>query len=158
MKNSPIGHDTSIGGWPWTEDTHSWIEPTSLSICALRITGYGTHERVGEGVRLLMDRQLSSGGWNFGNTTVFGTEFAPMPESTGLALSALLGSVNKQDVSRSIDYLKGSVETLTTPLSLGWAILGLAAWGKRPRNANALIDRCLTLQNRYGFYDTALSA
>lgn len=155
-KDSPIGHDPSIRGWPWTEGTHSWVEPTSLFIAALTIAGYGTHERVGEGVRLLMDRQLASGGWNYGNTTVFGTELAPMPESTGLALSALLGSVQKQDVSRSIDYLKGSLETLTTPLSLGWAILGLAAWGERPRNANALIDRCFTLQDRYGMYDTSL--
>jgi hypothetical protein len=103
-----------------------------------------------------MDRQLASGGWNYGNTTVFGTELAPMPESTGLALSALWGSVKNQEVSRSIDYLKGSVNTLTTPLSLGWAVLGLAAWGERPRDADARIDRCLALQGRYGLYDTSL--
>jgi hypothetical protein len=154
--DSPAGHDPWIKGWPWTAETHSWVEPTSLSIAALRIEGYGAHERVGEGIRLLMDRQLASGGWNYGNTTVFGTELAPMPESTGLALSALLGVVKEKDVSRSIDYLKGSVETLKTPLSLGWALLGLAAWGMRPRNANALIDRCLNRQGHYGMYDTSL--
>lgn len=156
IKDSPVGHDPSIKGWPWTEETHSWVEPTSLSIAALTTEGYRTHERVGEGVRLLMDRQLLSGGWNSGNTTVFGTELAPLPESTGLALSALSGVVDRQDVSRSIDYLKGRVQTLTTPLSLGWTVLGLAAWGERPRNANALIDRCLALQGRYGIYDTSL--
>jgi hypothetical protein len=152
----PIGHDPSIRGWPWTAETHSWVDPTSLSIAALRIEGFGTHERVGEGIRLLMNRQLASGGWNYGNTTVFGTELAPMPESTGLALSALSGVVEEREVSRSIDYLKGSVETIKTPLSLGWALLGLAAWGARPRNANALIDRCFTRQGRYGMYDTSL--
>jgi hypothetical protein len=156
IKDSPVGHDPSIKGWPWTEETHSWVEPTSLSIAALSVAGHRTHERVGEGVRLLMDRQLSSGGWNSGNTTVFGTELAPLPESTGLALSALSGAVDRQDVSRSIDYLKVRVQTLTTPLSLGWTVLGLAAWGERPRNANALINRCLALQDRYGLYDTSL--
>jgi hypothetical protein len=156
--DNPAGHDPSIRGWPWTMDTHSWVEPTSLTIAALRIEGCGTNERVGEGIRLLMNRQLASGGWNYGNTTVFGTELAAMPESTGLALSALSGFVKRQEVSRSIAHLKGSVETLTTPLSLGWAILGLAAWGERPQNAGNLIDRCLNRQNRYGAYDTSLIA
>ncbi|HTZ41533.1 MAG TPA: prenyltransferase/squalene oxidase repeat-containing protein [Syntrophales bacterium] len=155
-KDSPIGHDPSIVGWPWTEATHSWVEPTSLSIAALSVTGHRAHERVGEGVRLLMDRQLSSGGWNCGNTTVFGTELAPTPESTGLALAAVSEAVNRQEVTHSIDYLMGRIKTLTTPLSLGWSVLGLAAWGERPRNANALIDRCLTMQDRYGSYDTSL--
>jgi hypothetical protein len=155
---NPTSHDTSLRGWPWTTDTHSWVEPTSLSIAALRIEGCGTHERVGEGVRLLMDRQLASGGWNYGNTKVFGTELEAMPESTGLALSALSGFVKKQDVSRSITHLKGSMDTLTTPFSLGWAILGLSAWGERPQNAGVLIDRCLNRQYRYGAYDTSLIA
>ncbi len=154
--DSPAGHDTAIRGWPWTEETHSWVEPTSLAMIALRVTGSGGDKRIAEGVRLLLDRQLSRGGWNYGNTTVFGTELAALPESTGLALAALPGLADKQDVSRSIARLKDSVKALTTPFSLGWAILGLSAWGERPRDANALIDRCLKRQDRYGTYDTSL--
>lgn len=153
---SPGGHDTSIRGWGWTEETHSWVEPTALSIIALRSAGYNDHERVSEGTRLLLDRQLSRGGWNYGNTTVFGTELASMPESTGLALSALSEMTDRQSVSRSIALLKESIRTLQTPLSLGWAILGLSAWGERPFDANDLIDRCLGRQARYGTYDTQL--
>jgi len=152
--NSPGGHDTSIRGWGWTEETHSWVEPTSLSIIALRSAGCNDHERVSEGVRLLLDRQLSRGGWNYGNTTVFGTELASMPESTGLALSALSGVTAQQAVSSSIDTIKESIRSLKTPLSLGWAILGLSAWGERPSDANDLIDRCLRRQDRYGIYGT----
>ena len=84
-----------------------------------------------EGSRILLDRQFSKGGWNSGNTTVYGTELAALPESTGLALSALSGLATQQDVSRSIALLKDAVETLTTPFSLGWAIMGLSAWGER---------------------------
>ena len=145
------------GVGPGPKGTHSWVEPTSLAIIALRVMGSGGNERVAEGVRLLLDRQLSKGGWNYGNTTVFGTELAAMPESTGLALSALSGLADKQDVSRSIARLKDSVKTLTTPFSLGWAILGLSAWGERPSDANAMIDRCLRRQDRYGAYDTSLT-
>jgi hypothetical protein len=155
-KDLPFGHDPAIKGWPWTEETHSWIEPTALAMIALRTTENGGSPRVAEGARLLMDRQLSKGGWNYGNTTVFDTELAAMPESTGLALAALPGLADKPDVSRSIALLKDSVKTLTTPFSLGWAILGLSAWGERPRDANALIDRCLKRQDRYGTYDTSL--
>lgn len=154
--NSPGGHDTSIRGWGWTEETHSWVEPTSLSIVALRLAGHKDHERVSEGARLLLDRQLSRGGWNYGNTTVFGTELASMPESTGLALSALPGLTAKETVSHSIAMMKESVRSLKTPLSLGWAILGLSAWGERPSDANSLIDRCLRRQDRYGAYDTCM--
>ncbi|HNQ01039.1 MAG TPA: terpene cyclase/mutase family protein [Syntrophales bacterium] len=154
--NSPGGHDTSLRGWGWTEDTHSWIEPTALSILALRSAGHNDHERVSEGARLLLDRQLSRGGWNYGNTTVFGTELASMPESTGLALSALSGLTAGQAVSGSIAKIKESVRSLKTPLSLGWAILGLSAWGERPSDTHDLIDRCFRRQDRYGAYDTSL--
>jgi hypothetical protein len=30
--DSPVGHDTSIKGWPWVENTHSWVEPTALAL------------------------------------------------------------------------------------------------------------------------------
>jgi len=156
-KDHPVGHDPAIKGWPWTEGTHSWIEPTALAMIALRATGNGDSQRVAEGARLIMDRMLSKGGWNYGNTTVFDTELASMPESTGLALAALPGLANEQDVSRSIAKLKDSVETLKTPFSLGWAIMGLSAWGERPRHADALIDRCLKRQDRYGTYGTSLT-
>lgn len=155
-KDSPTGHDTAIQGWPWIEGTHSWVEPTSLAMIALRVAGYGGNARVSEGARLLLDRQLSRGGWNYGNTTVFGTELASMPESTGLALSALPGLTAKETVSHSIAMMKESVRSLKTPLSLGWAILGLSAWGERPSDANSLIDRCLRRQDRYGAYDTCM--
>lgn len=156
LPDSPTGHDTAIRGWPWTEGTHSWVEPTSLAMIALRVTGYGNDVRVIEAARLLMDRQLPSGGWNYGNTTVFGTELAAMPESTGLALSALPGLVAKQDISGSLALLKNGIKTLTTPFSLGWTILGLSAWEERPSDANAMIGRCLERQIRYGAYDTSL--
>ena len=68
--DSPSAHDTNIKGWPWIADTHSWAEPTALAMMALKIAGYGGHQRVKEATRLLLDRQLPQGGWNYGNTLV----------------------------------------------------------------------------------------
>jgi hypothetical protein len=153
--DDPVGHDPSIPGWPWIDGTHSWIEPTALSVLALQVAGHGQHDRVREGIRMILDRQLSHGGWNYGNTTVYGRELHPMPESTGAALAGLTGQVDQGTVARSLDYLQGEVDRLRTPVSLGWALLGLAAWDLWPSNGAALVERCVANQARYGEYDTS---
>ena len=150
-----VGHDPSIPGWPWIDRTHSWIEPTALSVLALRVAGHGQHDRVREGIRMMLDRQLPHGGWNYGNTTVYGRELHPMPESTGAALAGVAGQVQQGNVARSLDYLQGEVDRLRTPISLGWGLLGLAAWDGWPSNGAALVERCLANQARYGEYDTS---
>lgn len=155
IPDAPTGHDPSIPGWPWIDGTHSWIEPTVLSVLALRVAGHGRHDRVLEGVRMMLDRQLPHGGWNYGNTTVYGRELHPMPESTGAALSGLAGQVEQGTVAQSLDYLQDEVDRLRTPISLGWGLLGLAAWDRWPSNGGALVDRCLRSQARYGEYDTS---
>jgi len=152
--NSPLGHDPSIRGWPWIDQTHSWVYPTALAMVALTSYGLGHHERVMEAERLLLDRQLPHGGWNYGNTMVFGHELRPFPETTGVALHALAGRVSQPAVERSLEYLLTELPTLRTPMSLGWSLLGLGAWGMRPDNWQGLVQRCLERENRYGGYDT----
>jgi hypothetical protein len=147
-------HNTALKGWPWIAATHSWIEPTALSMIALSMAGYQRHPRVNEAVHMLMDRQLLHGGWNYGNTSVFGQELRPAPESTGAALHALAGSVVREDVQRSLDYLSKEVTHLRTPIALGWGLLGLNSWGASPPHATRLIAECLKRQERYGPYDT----
>jgi hypothetical protein len=122
---------------------------------ALRAAGYGQHDRVLEAIRMILDRQLPHGGWNYGNTLMFGKELHPMPDSTGAALTGLAGAVDQDTVSRSLDYLQGEVDRLRTPISLGWSLLGLAAWDLWPLNGAALVERCLANQTRYGEYDTS---
>ena len=153
--NDPSGHDPNIPGWPWIDGTHSWIEPTALAVIALKAVGQGQHDRVREAAEMMLDRQLPHGGWNYGNTTVFGRELHPMPESTGAALAGLTGQVEPGTVGRSLDYLQGEVDRLRTPVSSGWALFGLAVWDRWPSNGAALVERCLANQSRYGEYDTS---
>lgn len=150
-----IDHDTAIKGWPWVVNTHSWVEPTALSMIALIISGYGMHQRTQEAQRMLLDRQLPKGGWNYGNTRVFGKELRPMPETTGIALAALGGEAPESMIAKSISYLETNRERMHTPLSLGWSILGLSACGKRPHKVNKSVIHCLENQDKYGIYDTA---
>lgn len=150
-----VGHDTLIPGWPWSEDTHSWVTPTAMSMLALASAGFREHERVQAGVRLLVDRQIPSGGWNYGNTSVLGKELRPFPETTGLALNALAGHVKQEQIQSSLEFLLEHVSTFRTPLSLGWSILGLRAWHIVPDLAPEWINETLERGHRFDGYDTA---
>src|SRR5690242_6862625 len=153
--DSPFGHDTFLRGWPWVAGTHSWVEPTALAVMALKATGHAEHERVREAVRMILDRQLPHGGWNYGNTLVFGRSLHPAPDSTGAALAGLAGMTERNTIQKSLEYLEGEIDRLGTPISLGWGLLGLAAWGMCLARIMALVQRCLAKQNRYGEYDTS---
>jgi len=153
--NAASIHDTSIIGWPWIEKTHSWVEPTSLAIQALKVTGHERHGRVTEAVRMLLDRQLPKGGWNCGNTVVFGKELYPMPHTTGMALDALSGIVPLHDIEGSLQYLKKRIQEVRSPLALSWALLGLGAWGEKPAESEKWLMECWKLQERYGPYGTS---
>ena len=152
--DSPVSHDTSIPGWPWVNATHSWVEPTAMALLALRLSGNTDHPRARQAVLLLLDRQLPGGGWNYGNTKVFGQELRPMPASTGLALQALAGRAEHAEVEVSLSYLESIIDNTRTPLSLAWGLLGLSAWGKRPRHAQELIAAALGRQELLGDYPT----
>lgn len=152
--DAPVAHDPNIKGWPWIQGTHSWVGSTGITIMALQAAGAGTDDRVSEGVRLLMDRQLRTGGWNYGNKIVFGAELRPMPESTGMALSALTNRTTKESLHASLDYLKSALAALRTPYSLGWSLMGLGAWEEAPPAGRSFLTACLERQERYGAYDT----
>lgn len=126
---SPIDHDTSLRGWTWTREAHSWVEPTATAMLALSAAGHSRHPRLHEARNLLMDRQMPGGGWNYGNVRVYGAVLTPDPVNTGAALCALHGRAVKGTVLDSLEYLEKAVQTTRAPLSLSWALLALGTWG-----------------------------
>lgn len=153
--HAPTGHDTAIPGWPWISNTHSWVSPTAWAMIALAVAGFGNHPRLEQGTQLLLNRQLPSGGWNYGNTTVFGKTLLPFPETTGMALIALSNRVAREDVRHSLEYLHEQISRLRTPISLGWAILGLKAWGITPIGMDGWIKETLQRGKSYGGHTTS---
>jgi hypothetical protein len=127
-----------------------------LALIALRTAGYEKHPRAIKAINMLVDRQLPEGGWNYGNTIVFGKELHSMPAPTGIALQAFSALVPREQIENSLIYLKTTVEKLYTPFALGWSLLGLSAWNERPTNSQALILSSLDRQKRYGPYATSL--
>jgi hypothetical protein len=155
--DSPFGHDTTLQGWPWVEGTHSWVEPTALAIVALGREGQRGHPRVADGLKVLSDRALPSGGWNYGNTTVFGAELRPHPGPTGLALLALAATGSRAAcVERGLAYLERTLPALRAPQSLGLGLLGLRAHGRDPEPVRAAFGPALAATD--GAPDAALQA
>ena len=137
-----LGHDTQLAGWPWIEGTHSWIEPTALTVVALKAADHASHFRTREAVELLFNRQLPAGGCNCGNTIVLGQAGLPHVQPSGMAMLALSGEPERgQKISRSLSYLKRSVQREWGTASLCWASMGLAAHDQQPANLNDLLFR-----------------
>jgi hypothetical protein len=145
--------DSSLRGWSWIAGTTCWVEPTAMAVFAFE--RYGRQlERVNEGVKLLLDRQLPHGGWNFGNTLVYGSELLPSEEYVGVALTGLAGHCEEAQVARSIAFIEERLVKIRTPLALAWGVLGLGAWGRRPAFADQAIAECLDRQAQVGAFDT----
>ena len=114
-----FSHNPEIPGWSWQADTAAWVEPTAMTMMALEAAGRGAEPRLEEGRLLLLDRQIPGGGWNYGNTAVFGQVLKPMPESTGMALNALGRKAPREDGAGKPGISYGLRPGLAYPLVIG---------------------------------------
>jgi hypothetical protein len=140
-RNDATGHDTTLIGWPWVEETHSWVEPTAMQVLALKATGFHDHPRTREAVRLLIDRLLPGGGCNYGNTVVMGQELRPHLQPTGLAMMALAGETDRDGrIVKSLDFFARELSPRTAAASLAYGLLGMAAHGRLPRDSQSWLE------------------
>jgi hypothetical protein len=136
-----MGHDTTIVGWPWVEETHSWIEPTAMHVLALKAVGQGNHPRAREATRLLIDRLLPDGGCNYGNTIVMDQVLHPHLQPTGMAMLALAGDSDLDGrIKKSLDYLVAELSSRTAAASMSYGIMGLAAHGILPIDSHDWLE------------------
>lgn len=140
-----MGHNPALTGWPWVEGTDPWLEPTALAVLALARAGLAGHKRVAQGRELINDRAIAGEGWNYGNNSVFGTRLRSQPEPTGLALLALRASGGARSpidrkVADALRYLEGELPAIRAAASLSWGLMGLDAWGRRPRDADRWLE------------------
>jgi hypothetical protein len=143
-RSAMIGHDTTLTGWSWASNTHSWMEPTCFFVLALRAAGYGAHARTLEGERLVLDRLLPDGGANYGNTMVMGQSLLPHVEPTGLAAWTLTGHLAADPrLEKSLAFLEREIGPPLAPASLAFAGLGLTAHGRRPADVGKWCSKAL---------------
>jgi len=148
QKDPRLRQNDTLTGWPWVPGTFGWVEPTAWSLIALRLSGLGGHPRAEEGVRFLLDRQIPSGGWNYGNPALDGKELLPFWDTTGLALVALHGHGDPKRVGASLGLMEknqGKIESLS---GLSWAVLCLDSYRRDAgRSRVRLLDVMGSLPN-----------
>jgi hypothetical protein len=123
-----FGHNTQLVGWPWVDGTHSWLEPTAMALLAMRHCGFAKHARAVEAAELLLDRQLPSGGANYGNTYVLGQKLRPHVMPSAMCTVALHRfTPQPKSHQATIDYLRSEIHRPIAAISLAWAIHALTS-------------------------------
>jgi hypothetical protein len=145
IPNDPrLRQNNLLTGWPWVPGTFGWVEPTAWALVALNVSGLGGHPRAVEGRAFLLDREIPSGGWNYGNPGLNDRELLPFWDTTGLALIALHGQTDVDRVRASLDLLDRNQEEIDSPCGLAWTAMGLETYGK---DASRLKKRLFSLMN-----------
>jgi hypothetical protein len=130
-------------GWPWIPYTCSWVVPTAFAVLALKRSfvccqSREVRFRIARGVEMLLDRVCPNGGWNAGNSVVYGAPLAPHIDATAAALLAMRGEPQSAVLAQSLDWLEQRAQTCRAPWSLAWAILALDA---HDRSTESLVRR-----------------
>jgi hypothetical protein len=125
-----VRFDPDKYGWPWTHGAGSWVIPTAFSLVAIKqYTVCNRREaaemRIRVGVEMLYDRACIDGGWNSGNSVVYGFPLRPHVEATAIALLALQDERRNEVVEKSLRWLRQQATTIESPSSLAWTILSL---------------------------------
>jgi hypothetical protein len=130
--------DTALIGWPWVVHTFGWVEPTSWALLSLALAGKSDHPRAVEGRRLLEDRCLPEGGWNYGNKIVFNHTLMPFWDTTALATLAL-GDSNRSLTNKNLDLLEKSLPEMYSLLTNALACLCLGRFGRKTESIRVRI-------------------
>jgi squalene cyclase len=128
-----VRFDPDKYGWPWSPGTASWVIPTAFSLVAIKQYSVcnrlaAAEERIRLGVEMLLDRACAVGGWNSGNSVVYGVPLLPHVEATAIALLALQDEERTPVIRTSLAWLKLRSASIESVESLAWCILTLFAY------------------------------
>ena len=135
LADTQVAFNPDKFGWSWAPGTASWVIPTAFAVIALRLarqqglTGPEAENRMRIGSEMLVDRTCPGGGWNAGNSRVFGVALEPHIDATAIALLALQERErNEIVITQSLDQLVARTRDCLGASSLAWALLALHAW------------------------------
>jgi hypothetical protein len=116
-----VHFDPDKFGWPWILGANSWVIPTAFTLVALKqFTACARSEladgRIRTGIDMLLDRACLGGGWNAGNSVVYGVTLAAHVEPTAIALLALQDGPRTELVCQSVAWLKARAGELQAVL------------------------------------------
>jgi hypothetical protein len=130
-----VRFDPDKYGWPWSPGAGSWVIPTAFSMVAIKQftvcnRSEASEKRIRLGVEMLFDRACVDGGWNSGNSVVYGVPLRPHVEATAIALLALQDELRGEIVRMSVKWLESQAGDIQAVSSLAWCILTLFVYQK----------------------------
>jgi len=128
-RNAAIGNDPTLRGFAWTPRTFSWVEPTAYGVMLFDALGRGDDPRIAESRALLVDRAVPTGGWNYGNPSVLGAVLEADPQTSAVALLALLDDPARRQVGMGAAFLQAQARSITSALTRAWVAIALRAVG-----------------------------
>lgn len=122
-------------GWPWTQETFDWVEPTSYALLSLKLSQNADTVRISR-IRSLAESYLlnlvcSSGGWNFGDRNPYSRETPADTQSTALALLALKDRGSHAKVKESLRFIENRATKADSLNELAWCSLVLATYASK---------------------------
>ena len=147
LADRAVRFDPDRYGWPWLPGSASWVIPTAFSVIAIKQFTACSRTEVSErrirlGVEMLLDRTCVEGGWNSGNSVVYGVPLRPHVEATAIALLALQDERRTETIQRSLAWLKQQATVINSGSSLAWCILSLFVYQE---SVEALKNRLATI-------------
>jgi len=129
-----VALNPELKGWAWVPRTFSWVEPTSYALIALKqirtyVATANIEERIHQGEMMIYDRMCNGGGWNYGNSKVFGEALWPYPDVTAVALVALQDHQLTQANQESVRALRRMMQETDSGLALCWGTICLSIYG-----------------------------
>jgi hypothetical protein len=128
-----VRFDPNKYGWGWVPGTVSWVIPTAMALIALErghplnlVPSKEFKRRVDLGHAMLLDRMCPGGGWNAGNSIVYGVPLTPHIDATSLAIAALRFHYHLPEVTQSLSWLLAA--KCSSAYSLAWKILALRSY------------------------------
>jgi hypothetical protein len=126
--------DNSLAAWSWIDGTFSWVEPTAWCLLLLKksrgvVQIRGADERIRTGEQMLFDRACRVGGWNYGNSNVYGKELWPYVPTTALALLAMQDRRHDPVIIHALEQLQEDVRSERSAVALALTTICLRVYG-----------------------------
>lgn len=123
-----------LKGWPWRSQATGFVEPTAYAMLALKKlrphVDARAEARIREAETMLYDRMCTEGGWNYGNSVVYGVDLPAYADVTALTLIALQDYRGSEPNAVSVAALRRMLAEVDSGLALAWATLCLTLYGE----------------------------
>jgi hypothetical protein len=134
-KKNVLRQNSWLRGWSWTPGTSSWVEPTACALILLHALSTSkvnipeAEKRRELAESMIYDRMCPGGGWNSGNSEVYGVAGEPLIGPTVWALIALQNYRGRSENRQGLEWLRSRRESIQGPGSLALAHICFQVYG-----------------------------